>query len=129
MFSTRLDNFLPFSSNLKSSSANSFSLEESKILSSGNELRQRRLIHMFPVVQVSVLKPNYDRSLSGSIIVRIYNSQCNRTHSSLNICHCIAKFYKRKQPKTRKECCTILLVQETAVAQGAFKLQTLPFTK
>ena len=31
MFSTRLDNFLPFSSNLKSSSANSFSLEESKI--------------------------------------------------------------------------------------------------
>ena len=31
MFSTRLDNFLPFSSNLKLSSANSFSLEESKI--------------------------------------------------------------------------------------------------
>ena len=30
-FSTRLDNFLPFSSNLKLSSANSFSLEESKI--------------------------------------------------------------------------------------------------
>ena len=31
MFSTCLDNFLPFSSNLKLSSANSFSLEESKI--------------------------------------------------------------------------------------------------
>ena len=31
MFSTRLDNLLPFSSNLKLSSANSFSLEESKI--------------------------------------------------------------------------------------------------
>ena len=31
VFSTRLDNFLPFSSNLKLSSANSFSLEESKI--------------------------------------------------------------------------------------------------
>ena len=31
MFSTHLDNFLPFSSNLKLSSANSFSLEESKI--------------------------------------------------------------------------------------------------
>ena len=31
MFSTRLDNFLPFLSNLKLSSANSFSLEESKI--------------------------------------------------------------------------------------------------
>ena len=30
-FSTRLDSFLPFSSNLKLSSANSFSLEESKI--------------------------------------------------------------------------------------------------
>ena len=30
-FSTRLDNLLPFSSNLKSSSAKSFSLEESKI--------------------------------------------------------------------------------------------------
>ena len=31
VFSTSLDNFLPFSSNLKLSSANSFSLEESKI--------------------------------------------------------------------------------------------------
>ena len=31
VFSTRLDNFLPFLSNLKLSSANSFSLEESKI--------------------------------------------------------------------------------------------------
>ena len=31
VFSTRLDNFQPFSSNLKLSSANSFSLEESKI--------------------------------------------------------------------------------------------------
>ena len=31
VFSTRLDNFLPFSSNLKLSSANSFSSEESKI--------------------------------------------------------------------------------------------------
>ena len=31
VFSTRLDTFLPFSSNLKLLSANSFSLEESKI--------------------------------------------------------------------------------------------------
>ena len=31
MFSTSLENFLPFSSTLKSSSANSFSLEETKI--------------------------------------------------------------------------------------------------
>ena len=31
VFSTHLDNFLPFSSNLKLSSANSFSLEESEI--------------------------------------------------------------------------------------------------
>ena len=31
VFSTHLDNFLPFSSYLKLSSANSFSLEESKI--------------------------------------------------------------------------------------------------
>ena len=31
MFSTHLDNFLPFLSSLKLSSANSFSLEESKI--------------------------------------------------------------------------------------------------
>ena len=31
VLSTRLDSFLPFSSNLKSSSANSSSLEESKI--------------------------------------------------------------------------------------------------
>ena len=31
VFSTRLDNFLPFSSNLKLSSANSFGFEESKI--------------------------------------------------------------------------------------------------
>ena len=34
-----LDSFLPFSSNLKLLSANSFSLEASQILSSGNELR------------------------------------------------------------------------------------------
>ena len=39
MFSTCSDNFLPFSSNLKSSSANSFSLEESKILSSGDGIK------------------------------------------------------------------------------------------
>ena len=38
VFSTRLDSFLPFSSNLKLSSANSISLEASKILSSGNVL-------------------------------------------------------------------------------------------
>ena len=38
MFSTRLDNFLPFSSNLELSSANSSSLEGSKNLSSGNGL-------------------------------------------------------------------------------------------
>ena len=31
VYSTHLDNFLPFSSNLKLSSAKSFSLEESKI--------------------------------------------------------------------------------------------------
>ena len=31
VFSTHMDNFLPFSSNSKLSSANSFSLEESKI--------------------------------------------------------------------------------------------------
>ena len=36
VFSTRLENFLPFSSNLKLSSANSLSLEESKICRLGN---------------------------------------------------------------------------------------------
>ena len=35
VFSTLLENFLPFSSNLKLSSANSFSLEESKICGLG----------------------------------------------------------------------------------------------
>ena len=42
MFSTRLDNFLPFPSNLKLSSANSLSLEESKIcrLVMGKEILQ-----------------------------------------------------------------------------------------
>ena len=35
MFSSVLKNFLPFSSNLKLSSGNYFSLEESKILSFG----------------------------------------------------------------------------------------------
>ena len=39
MFSTHLKSLLPFSSNLKLSSANSFSLEESKILSFGKELK------------------------------------------------------------------------------------------
>ena len=38
LFSTCLKNFLPFSSDLKLSSANSFSLEESKILSFGKGL-------------------------------------------------------------------------------------------
>ena len=37
-FSTRFENFLPFSSNLKLSSANSFSSEASKILSFGKGL-------------------------------------------------------------------------------------------
>ena len=39
--------FLPFSSNLKLSTANSFSLEESKNLSSGNGLRELRLVCTF----------------------------------------------------------------------------------
>ena len=38
LFSTVLENFLPFSSNLKLSSANSISLEESKICHLGKEL-------------------------------------------------------------------------------------------
>ena len=38
MFSTRLENFLPFSSNLKLSSAKSFILKESKNLSFGKGL-------------------------------------------------------------------------------------------
>ena len=36
MFSTRLENLVLFSSNLKLSSANYFNLDQSKILSSGN---------------------------------------------------------------------------------------------
>ena len=46
MFSTRLDNLLPFSSNLKLSSANSFSLEESKIfcLVMGKPLPKQALV-------------------------------------------------------------------------------------
>ena len=38
VFSTGLNNFLPFSSNFRLSSAKSFNLEEPKILSMGNEL-------------------------------------------------------------------------------------------
>ena len=38
VFSTHLENFLPFSSSLKLSSANSFSLEEPKIGGLGNGL-------------------------------------------------------------------------------------------
>ena len=50
VFATCLGNFLPFSPNVKLSSANSFSLEESKILSSGNGLTssQRKLLGAFP---------------------------------------------------------------------------------
>ena len=40
VFSTLLDTLLPFSSNLKLSSANSLSLDQSKILSSGNGLKK-----------------------------------------------------------------------------------------
>ena len=39
VFSTHLENFLPFSSSLKLSSANSFSLKQSKNLSFGKGLR------------------------------------------------------------------------------------------
>ena len=46
MFSTRLENFLPFSSNLKLSSANSFSLEEFKICRMGKGLE--RLVSTHP---------------------------------------------------------------------------------
>ena len=40
MFSTCLENFLLFSSNLKLLSANCFNLDQSKILSSGNGLKE-----------------------------------------------------------------------------------------
>ena len=39
VFSTHLDNFMPFSSNLKLSSANSFGMEESKICCLGKGLK------------------------------------------------------------------------------------------
>ena len=42
VFSTCLDNFMPFSSILKISSANSLNLDQSKILSSGNGLRMQK---------------------------------------------------------------------------------------
>ena len=42
VFSTRLDTFLPFSSNLKLSSANSFSLEESKWVNREQSSSNRR---------------------------------------------------------------------------------------
>ena len=41
LFSTHLENFLPFSSNLKLSSANSFNLEESKICRSGKTEKKK----------------------------------------------------------------------------------------
>ena len=43
VFSTLLENYLPFSSNLKLSSANSFSLEESKTCRFGEELKDNLL--------------------------------------------------------------------------------------
>ena len=46
VFSTRLANFLLFSSDLKLSSANSFSLEESKICRLGKGLGTRKTIYL-----------------------------------------------------------------------------------
>ena len=52
MFSTHLENLLPFSSKLKLSSAKSFSLEESKICRLGKVKKKRILIY--------ILLNNYD---------------------------------------------------------------------
>ena len=49
VFSTRLENFLPFSSSLKVSSANSFSLEESKICRFG----VKGLMHLY-IISIKV---------------------------------------------------------------------------
>ena len=46
VFTTRLENFLLFSSNLKLSSADCFNLDLSKILSSGNGLKTEILFGM-----------------------------------------------------------------------------------
>ena len=43
VFSTRLENFLPFSPNLKLSSVTSFSLDQSRILSFGKKLNNGRV--------------------------------------------------------------------------------------
>ena len=47
VFSTHLKNFIPFSSNLKLSSANSFGLEESKIcrLGKGSPFPKQQILH------------------------------------------------------------------------------------
>ena len=56
MFSTRLDNFLQFSSNLELSSANSFSLEGSKFCRLGKGWRKKKKKKFYIIFPSGLLK-------------------------------------------------------------------------
>ena len=72
MFSSGFDNFLPFSSNLKLSSANYFSLEESENLSFGKGLRdfetERKRI-LFVKTSGEMLVTKFHKSLKKDDII------------------------------------------------------------
>ena len=66
VFSSSLDNFLPFPSNLKLSSANSFSLEESKIC---------RLVMGYPFTKQSKLKMTMETNVGNKLHLSINMNQ------------------------------------------------------
>ena len=62
VFSTRLDNCLPFSSNLKLSSADSFSLEEVYIFRNKKNITNSNMTHEFGSTNTVKLKPGKIKS-------------------------------------------------------------------
>ena len=94
MFSTCSNNSLPFSSNLKLMSANSFNLEESKICDLGKSkpaenLKMAKCLHSCPPVlstQANALKPLSPKhvmmELTGFVIIQIMASGHTWAHAS-----------------------------------------------
>ena len=68
MFSTRLDNFFPFLSNLKLSSANSFSLEESKICCLVMDLPFPKQTLVFTYMQYKSFKNTVGKGEIGRVV-------------------------------------------------------------
>ena len=103
MFSTHLDNFLPFSFNLKLSCANSFNLDQSKILLSGNGLTLSQTTNYRLYQTERVCRRQFQVSCKWQTVPQTGRKHCRkRRNCSLRAISSFPSVFKRLFLQTRK---------------------------